>query len=373
MGRVVLIFLLGSIVIFGVYNVYINKNLKNSLQTSVNYYGDTEARNIGNTMMQMILSQLADSNSWRVTTAQTLSLLNGHALYTVVDSSSPNTNNMVKVTVYSYCNGIDTNIIKPKTIVAYFHPPDIPQFMKYAIATGGDLSSFISINTNVQPLAGYSTQADVQIDGNFNLILASMTETGNLNYTGSQNTALAYTNITSVSQGPQVSIPNTINTTQFENAANPSDIHTGTYTLPSTVTLGTKSNPKVIVVKGNLNLDNTITYTGYGSILVEGNVSAGILNKVNLKPVDQSTSGLGLYVTGNLSSNFDQTEMDANIFVLGNVSMIGVNTIKGNLITPKSLTMVWSTNIYYVPMNPALVQQFSPMAARPSDIRYYLE
>lgn len=71
MGKSILIFLLGSMVIFGTFNLYNNQNLKNSLQSSISYYGDTQARDIGNTMMQMIFSQLADSNSWRVPSSAT--------------------------------------------------------------------------------------------------------------------------------------------------------------------------------------------------------------------------------------------------------------------------------------------------------------
>ena len=380
MGKAILIFLLGSMAIFGVINIFNNNNVKRVLGTSVNYYSDTRARNIGNSAMQMILSQLADSNTWRVTTAQSINMLNGVARYTVVDSSSPsNPSGLVKATVYAYCSGTDTTIVKPKTIVAYFHPADIPQYMKYAILTGGDLSSTLSWSTNIQPVTGYSTSADVQINGNFNLTLASFTENGNLKYNGNYSNFLASTNITNMSQGPDVIFPNTFNTTQIENSANPADIHSGkapyTYALPNTTTLvlGTMASPKTIVVKGNMSLDNTITYSGYGTILVEGNVSCGILNKVFLKPDNPATSALGLYVTGDFNSIFDKTEIDANMYVLGNVSMYGNNTIDGSLITNKSLSVAWNTKLNYIPPISAITQQFFPIAARPADIRYYLE
>src|ERR1035437_3250326 len=108
MGKAILIFLLGSMAIFGIINLFNNNNVKRALGTSVNLYSDTRARNIGNSTMQMILSQLADSSSWRETTPQSINLLDGKALYTIVDSSTPNTNNMIKATVYAYCNNVDT-------------------------------------------------------------------------------------------------------------------------------------------------------------------------------------------------------------------------------------------------------------------------
>ena len=377
MGKAVLIFLLGSMAIFGVINIFNNNNVKRALGTSVNYYSDTRARNIGNSAMQMILSQLADSNTWRVTTAQSLNMLNGVARYTVVDSSTPNTSGLAKVTVYAYCTGSDTNIVKPKTIVSYFHPADVPQYMKYAVLTGGDFNSpFLGINTNIQPLSGYSTQANVQINGQLILhLLSFLTESGNLTYSGNAPDIdwTSAVHATSVSPGPSVNIPQTFNTTQIENSANPADIHTGTYTLPSTLTLGTISNPKTIVVKGNMNLDNVITYTGYGTILVEGNVSAGVFNKVTLKPSNPATSALSINVTGNFNSWFDNTEFDASLYVLGNVSMVGTNTIKGNLITTKTLGVSWNTNVFYIPPIAAITQQYFPIAARPADVRYYLE
>jgi hypothetical protein len=122
-----------------------------------------------------------------------------------------------------------------------------------------------------------------------------------------------------------------------------------------------------------LNLDNAITYTGYGTILVEGNVSAGILNKVVLKPSNPATSALSINVTGNFNSLLDNTEIDASLYVLGNVSMVGNNKIVGNLITNSSLSVAWNTTINYIPPIPAITQQYFPIAARPADVRYYLE
>src|ERR1035437_2224106 len=273
MGKAILIFLLRSMAIFGIINLFNNNNVKKALGSSVNNYSDTQARNIGNSTMQMILSQLADSNSWRVTTAQSINLLNGKAIYTVVDSSSPNTNNMVKATVIAFCNNVDTSIVQPKTIVAYFHIPiqTIPSFMDYAILSGGNL--LVNSSSSVQYNGG---NALVQVNGSAT-INSSSSISGSLTYHNTVSVTSG-SSVTTSSQGPVVTIP-TFNPTAFTNLAQPGDIYNSGYTLNSSKTvnfiLGDSAHPRIIIINGPLLLNSSskITYTGYGAILVNGNVT----------------------------------------------------------------------------------------------------
>src|ERR1035437_2224436 len=171
MGKAVLIFLLGSMAIFGVITIFNNNNVKSALGTSVNYYSDNQARDIGNSTMQMILSQLADSNSWR--TPGTISFFNGSAPYTIVDTSFAGIS-LVKVNVYANYRGT------PKTITAYFIPPDT-SYKNYALLTGGDLTtSASSFNVSSSPSG---MNANVLADGNVTMSGTS-TVNGFLNYSG---------------------------------------------------------------------------------------------------------------------------------------------------------------------------------------------
>ncbi|MDR3665757.1 MAG: hypothetical protein P4L35_02830 [Ignavibacteriaceae bacterium] len=371
MGKAVLILLLGSMAIFGVINLFNNNNVKRALGSSVNYYSDTQARDIGNSTMQMIMSQLADSNSWRVTTAQTLSLLNGKARYTVVDSSSPNTNNMVKATVYSYCNNVDTNVVKPKTIVAYIHLPvqSIPPFMTYAVLSGGNLlinsSSSVSFSGGsalVQVNGTGTVNSSSSISGTFTSPYAPIVTSGS--------------SVTTSSIGPVVPIP-TFNPAAFTSLAQPADIYNSDYKLNSSqnanFTLGDSAHPRIIIINGNLILNSSskITYTGYGAILVNGNVTVSSSSNI----INQSLVGgsLGLYVTGNFSLS-SSSEIDANILVEG--SLVGAASsviIKGSLIANNNISFNSQAHIYYQPSVVSITQLFWSTPSRPSDVRYYLE
>jgi hypothetical protein len=371
MGKAILIFLLGSMAIFGIINIFNNNNVKRALGTSVNLYSDTQARDIGNSAMQMILSQLADSSSWRVTTAQSINLLNGKALYTVVDSSTPNTSNLVKATVYAYCNNVDTNIVQPKTIVAYFHVPTpaIPSFMTYALLSGGNL--LLNSSSSILYSGG---NALVQVNGTATVQSSSFIS-GTLT---SPNAPIitSGSSVTTSSIGPVTTIP-TFNPAAFTSLAQPGDIYNSGYTLNSSktanFTLGDSAHPRVIIINGNLLLNSSskITYTGYGAILVNGNVTCSSSSNI----INQSLVGgsLGLYVTGNFNLS-SSSEIDANILVEG--SLVGAASsviIKGSLIANNNISLNSQAHIYYQPTVTSITQLFWSTASRPSDVRYYLE
>jgi hypothetical protein len=367
MGKAILIFLLGSMVIFGVYNLYNNKNLKNSLQSSVNYYGDTEARNIGNTMMQMIFSQLADSNSWRVTTPQTKNFFNGSAQYTVVDTIFAG-DTLVKANVFANYQG------NTKTMVSYFHPliSNTPAFMSYAVLTGKDLT--MSGDITIVPASGTTINANVHANGNVSISDGASTVNGFLTYGGTVTGNLSQivhpvinpNNQAAYSQHNAITIP-TFNPNDFSSIA--TTTYSGNKTMQGAVTLGTKSAPSIIVVQGNLTLTSA-TFTGYGAILVTGNVTLSQGNKITTS--DPQGNTLGLYIAGNLNMDC-QSEIDANIIALGSVT-IGDAKIVGNLVSPNPITFDnCGTSVSYKPPVSAITQPFFPVASRPADIRYYLE
>ena len=367
MGKAILTFLLGSMVIFGVYNLYNNKNLKDSLKSSVGYYGDTQTRNIGNTMMQMILSQLADSNSWRVTTAQTKTLLNGSAQYTVVDTIFAG-DTLIKANVYANYLG------NTKAMVSYFRVPvnNVTEAMNYAVLTGKDLN--MQGNITIVPSSGYSGNANVQANNNVTISSSSSKISGFLTYTGTASGQLSTIvqpvnnpkNLPAYSQQGAVVIP-TFKPSDYISKA--TTIYNGNKTLSGTVAMGTITNPSIIIVQGNLTMAN-VTFTGYGSIMVSGNVSLTDYNKITTS--DPQGNTLAMYIAGNLTMDC-QTEIDANIIVLGTVD-IGDCTIVGNLVSPNAITFDHSgTTIKYKPPVKAITEEILPVASRPADVRYYLE
>jgi len=83
MGKAILILILGSIVLFGFVNMNTNRYLNNDTDNSVGFYAEARAKSIACSMAQMILSQIADSMSYKTNGTQTASLLGGTAQYSV--------------------------------------------------------------------------------------------------------------------------------------------------------------------------------------------------------------------------------------------------------------------------------------------------
>jgi hypothetical protein len=290
---------------------------------------------------------------------------------------------MVKATVYAYCNNVDTNTVKPKTIVAYFHaPPTIPSFENYAILTGGNLN--MGNNAVIDATTG---NANVQVNNTPSLSGNSYIKGFLTSYNTASLTGNAYVTppvnpngLPAKTSGVTVSIPS-INPNAFLSLAKPGDIHNGDYTLianaSTTDTLGSLTNPRIIIILGNLTFSGnpTYNYIGYGAILVFGNVT--LSNNSNIKTANMVTNDLGLYVTGNLNLS-GNSEIDAHMVVMGNMINTGGNVIiKGNLVAQNSqniLSLQGNSHLYYSPPVAAITQQFWPVAAsRPADVRYYLE
>ena len=364
MGKAVLIFLLGSMAIFGIINLFNNNNNKNALSTSVSHYSDTRARDIGNSAMQMLISQLADSSSWRVTTPQTVNLLNGSAQYTIVNAGLGADTPLVKINVLANYKNVS------KSITAYVHTPSssIPPFMNYAVLAGGNLS--MNSSTKIEYVGG---NALVQVNGTATLnssssIAGSLTSPNPVSLTSGSS-------VTTSSIGPAVTIPS-FDPNAFTSLAQPGDIYNG-YTLNSSknanFTLGDSTHPRIIIINGDLKLNSssTIYYTGYGAILVTGNVSCSSSSNI----INSSLSGgsLGLFVKGNFSLS-SSSEIDANILVEGSlVGGVSSVKIKGSLIANNSISLMSSVHIYYQPPVASITSQFWSIAARPTDVRYYLE
>jgi len=88
MGRAAIIILIGSIILFGILNMNTITKLSSATDNSIEYNSTIGARNICNTMVEMILAKLANDAEYRVLTPEVKSIFNGTATYTVVEVES---------------------------------------------------------------------------------------------------------------------------------------------------------------------------------------------------------------------------------------------------------------------------------------------
>jgi hypothetical protein len=122
MGRAVIIILIGAFAIFGLYVVSSMKTEKASYEQAYNSYKINYVRNISLSMVDILMSRLADSSSYRVNQEQQQSLLGGIARYTIKDTVL-GTDTVVQIRVRAEYEGVNKETIAYITFKSGFVPP----------------------------------------------------------------------------------------------------------------------------------------------------------------------------------------------------------------------------------------------------------
>ncbi len=86
MSRFILIIVLGAFITYSITSLTQNKLVTQTTENSVNNYSQTKARNIANSTIQMLMSQVADNVDWRVPNPVTKNIFDGQVTYTVTDT-----------------------------------------------------------------------------------------------------------------------------------------------------------------------------------------------------------------------------------------------------------------------------------------------
>jgi hypothetical protein len=145
MSRLILIIVLGGFITYSIISMTQNKNVTQATENSVDNYAQTKVRNVANSTVQLLMSQVADDYSWRATTPVTKQIFDGEATYTVTDGTFDG-EDLIKFSVTA--NMYD----ETKKITVYAKPMD-----PYAI--GVNAPSPVSTNNNILTLG------NITIDG----------------------------------------------------------------------------------------------------------------------------------------------------------------------------------------------------------------
>lgn len=347
MGRTTLIVLLVAIVIFGIYSVQVNRSTSDAGLSSSNFYRDIYAKNIANSVIEILKFRLSQDTSYRVPNFNRLSLLGGTALFRVIDTLYASSRFVKAHVIANYENSV-------KSAEAYFSienlsSGNIPPFMRYAVFSGGNMN----INGGVTIThAGNNLNANVHVNGNF--VMHGMNSiNGFLTYTGFANSNPPWalnTQINPISnpenlprhfQTSPINIP-TFDPDQYLSKA--TDIFYGNRTFSGNITLGTKENPRIIYVTGDLILNGQIT--GYGLFISKGQTI--IIGNVTLNSPDPNFSNIGIYSGGDLIVNGNVT-LNGQIFSNRNVVFNGNNNVYGNVIARQQVNFNGQVDIYYKP------------------------
>ncbi len=139
MGRVVIVFLLGAIFIFGIYVIISSRTAKFSELEATNNYRVNFARNIALSTVDILLSRLADSTSYRVNQEQSLNLMGGSAEFTIIDTIL-GSDSLIQIRVRASYEGIEKQILTYVKFTGGFVPPTL----RGAITANANLSKTIS-------------------------------------------------------------------------------------------------------------------------------------------------------------------------------------------------------------------------------------
>jgi len=354
MGRAVLIILLVAIVTFGIYSIQVNRTTSDAGVSSSKYYRDFYAKNIANSMIDILKVKLSEDTSYRVHNVAGESLMNGKVYYRVVDTLI-NATRFVKINVLANYEGVSKSA-EAYMVIEAIGGGGLPPFMKYAVFSGSNMT----LNGGVTIThAGNNLNANVHVNGNFRMNGNNSID-GFLTYTGfaSSNPPQALINrINPISnpenlpkhyQTSQINIP-TFDPDQYLSRA--TDIYYGNKTFTGNITLGTKENPKIIFVTGDLIINGSVT--GYGLFISKGNT---IINgNVTINGPDPNVSNIGIYSGGDLIANGNVT-LNAQIFSNKNTILNGNVKVYGNVVSRQQVNFNGNVDIYYKPANEFLTK-----------------
>ena len=365
MGRLIIIMVLGAGVLFSIASI----NTANSnLIMSTSTYTENQrlqAKDYAASGIEMAIMKLSADTTWTGTTNKQLQ--SGAVTISVQNTTSnffngPNANLVSARLITSIGNaGNQSDTIRSviQLPVAGDSSSGVPGFMDYAVCTGDEFTMNGNINiqddNNTQWNANVHTNAEFQMNGN-NTIKGFLTYYSeahsnpqsrlNTNIVPNQNPG----NLPNHYQDSMVTIP-TFNPDDYKSTA--SIVYPNNKTLNGNIVLGTKDNPQIIYVGGDLTLNGNVT--GYGVFIVKGNIL--INGNVTVNSVDPGGSNLGLYTAGDLNAN-GNVKIYAQVLTGGNANLNGNCKVYGSVTTKGTVNFNGNVNVYYRPATGALTTPF---------------
>ena len=249
---------------------------------------------------------------------------------------------------------------------------EAPPFMRYAVMTDDDLylngnillDLFVDGNAENTLNANMHTNGDLGINGN------AATVRGFGTYadaawaspsTALLNTFAPYYNPTDdpvVQRVPAVEIP-TFDIPEFLSKTTVDQTTSGSVTLSGSYSLGgTRENPYVWYVDGDVYSSGGATLDGYvmfivnGDVTITGNVMAGTVVQ------EGDESSIGIYASGNVKLG-GNSKIYGQIYAGSSVSVFhGTPRIFGNIASKGSVTLSGTPKVYYRVPSPALTTIF---------------
>ncbi len=242
----------------------------------------------------------------------------------------------------------------------------VPPFMEYALIAQGDLE--LKGSPSVE-LAAFATAANANIHTNNTLTISG----GNVNVAGfgtyvdgvSANPVSALEtsfapvendmNREGVHPVAEITIPD-FDASAYIGSAGVDEMSTGDVTLSGELNLGgTREDPYVWYVDGNLTATGGTTIDGYVMFLVDGNIEVSGNLEAGTSTLDAGESTMAFYASGNIQFN-GTVDIHGQFFADGDFEVQGTPTIYGTVTTGGTAKLIGTPNLHYVQASPALTQ-----------------
>lgn len=380
MGKMLLLFVVGMGFVISMTSLNINRSNSDTFANAVTEYDEIQARLYAESALEIAIKELSLNSNYSGN--QSITFNNGYGSITIQNSTSNLPDRAsAGLTTVKQINVVGRVNNKSITMKSIIQMPNVtanpPRFLQYAVATGQNLSlngnvSIHADNSNVN--ANIHTNSNFQMNG-VNSIAGFLTHTGTAH---SNPASRLNTNITpnvnpdglsSHSQTAQIAIPD-FNPDDY--LAQATTVYNNNVTLSGNRSLGTKDNPQIIYVGGDLTLSGSIT--GYGVLIVKGNIN--INGNVSITAQDPTGNNLGLYTKGNINMSGNVT-VKAQIYAQQNVNFNGNVKVYGSVTTKGVVNFNGNVNVYYRPATTELTTPFwegeggNNTAARPEMISCY--
>lgn len=373
MGRMLVFLVISLGVLFSMANISINNSNASMVDNSIIQYETVQAKNLAASGINLAIKYLDSDSSW---SGKDSIKMNGGECNIVVhnttsqffngpDMGLTNARQILSVaTVNDVKDTIRAVIQLPVVATVDSSQSNIPAFLDYAVASGNDLQlngvDKIIDDNNSQWNANVHTNGSFTMDGNatikgfltyYGSTLAHPSSRLNNNIVPNQNPD----NLPNYSKmDTMVNIP-IFDPDKYKNEA--TVVYNSNAILSGDQTFGTKENPAIVYIGGDLTLRGGTNITGYGALIVKGNINISGNVTINSGSEDEDVSNLALYTKGNLNMN-GSAKVHAQILTGGNADISGGSKIYGNVISHGSVQFNGNATIYYKPPNSNLTTPF---------------
>ena len=379
MGRMLLFLVVGFGALFMLFDLNNIKDDKEITSNTYNNFDYVNAKNIAEAGIELAVSKLTKDANW--TGVKNLKFDQGVLNITVTSTKSKYADGPdMGLTSAKQINsqgavGAQTKIIKA-VLNLQGGSGSTPEFLKYAVLSSSGL--MLNGNTTITDDGNNNWNSDVHSNGSITL-----NGTGNLvngfgTFSGYPNPINNNADIKTFipNQNPKgdkvyqqtasITLPN-FNVSDYKKFATMTS--PGNVIIDKNTSLGTKDNPVIYYINGDLTVRAGITFTGYGIFLVVGTVKTE--GNLLISSPDNSANNLAIYAGGQIqldagSKVYAQLYANSDIMFNGNVELHGLACSKG--------TVYFNSNynkVYYKPCSANTTKIFQTGPGVPVILSYY--